>query len=131
MVYLPRVRFKPKGRHPHQCNWPRGPTQVNREQSQGRTPQNPRKNREQLRPRQLSQNENSGSDGDMSDQTEPVAPRKYRNRVPRPNSDQPVSNAKSKIVQIMNMLHGFIAVRNVNSILQGANPVASQGPQSL
>lgn len=43
----------------------------------------------------------------MSDQTEPVAPRKYRNRVPRPNSDQPVSNAKSKIVQIMNMLHGY------------------------
>lgn len=42
-VYLPRVRFKPKGRHPHQCHWPRGPTQVNREQSQGRTPQNPRK----------------------------------------------------------------------------------------
>lgn len=94
---------------------PRGPTQVNREQPQGRTPQNPQKNREQLRPRQLSQNEDSGSDGDMSDQTEPVVPRNFRNQVPRPNSDKPVSNTETKIDQIMDMLHGFIVVRNVNN----------------
>ncbi|XP_077316801.1 uncharacterized protein LOC143936247 [Lithobates pipiens] len=129
-VYLQRVRFKPKGRHPHlyRCNWLRGPTRVNREKIQGKTPQNPQNNREQLRPRQLSQNQDNVSDGDMSDKIEPVVPRKYRNWVPRPNSDrkyrnwvprpnsdQPVSNTETKIDKIMDILHGFIAIRNVNN----------------